>query len=85
MKNHTIIAIDPGASGDPASTSQEQPTYLELSLAWTEAIDAESIGGARAESLQKLKALRDRKTTWVGRCENDLRSAIDDYIAGRVK
>jgi hypothetical protein len=60
--------------------TQTQPTDEELHVAWTDAIYAENIYGARAESLQQLKALRDRRTTWVGSKEWELRCAIDNYL-----
>lgn len=57
-----------------------QPTYEALSMAWTHAIECEGIPGARAETRLQLATLRDRKTTWSGKAENDLRFAIDRYL-----
>ena len=58
----------------------EQPTIEELNAAWTRAIECADIPGARAESMGELKRLRNLKTTWVGREENDLRFALIRYL-----
>jgi hypothetical protein len=63
----------------------KEPTIDELQHAWTEAIYAEDIPGARAETRQKLTELRHAKTTWVGVDENRLRFALDDYLRGTAK
>ena len=61
----------------------DQPTYDELQAAWTEAIHAHGIPGANAEAMQRLISLRNKKTTWLGKQENDLRYALDAYISER--
>lgn len=62
-----------------------QPSIKDLQKAWTWAIECEDIPGARAESRMELQRLRDLKTTWVGKQENDLRFALDNYLAGRIQ
>lgn len=57
----------------------EEPSELDLHRAWTEALT--EIGGARSDAIQKLRALRSKKTTWVGEHENLLRLALDDFLA----
>ena len=64
----------------PADT---QPSYDDLLRAWNEAIVCADIGGSRAETMQELIALRERKTTWFGKEENDLRLALDAYLRDR--
>jgi hypothetical protein len=60
--------------------ADNQPTLQELHTAWTDAINCESIGGARAETRQRLQELRNAKHTWVGAEENKLRFALDAYL-----
>lgn len=61
----------------------QQSTIDDLQQAWTRAIEAESIPGARSEYMYELQRLRDSKTTWVGKEENELRFALDRYL-GRI-
>ena len=61
----------------------DQPTYEDLMRAWNSAIVCQDIGGSRAETMQELIALRERKTTWVGKEENNLRFALDAYLRDR--
>ena len=61
---------------------RQQPTNDELSRAFGEALDCEGIGGARAESRQRLRALRDARTTWFDSDELRLRASIDAYLRG---
>ena len=61
----------------------EQPTADQISQAWTYAIEAENIGGARSQTLIELKELRDKKTTWCGKYENDLRFSVDRYLESK--
>ena len=61
----------------------DQPTYEDLMRAWNNAIVCQDIGGSRAETMQELIALRERKTTWLGKEENDLRCALDAYLRDR--
>jgi len=61
----------------------KEPNYEDIQKAWTEAIESEEIGGARAESRQKLQVLRNNKYTWIGDKENSLRICIDKYLEGR--
>jgi hypothetical protein len=60
-----------------------QPTIQELQTAWTIAIELEGIAGAQSQAKVDLKRIRDRKHTWVGDKENQLRFAIDRYLDGR--
>lgn len=60
----------------------EQPTYALLRAAFSDAIECAEIIGAGFEKRVALKALRDQKTTWVGKEENDLRFAIDRFLRG---
>lgn len=57
-----------------------QPTYDDLVRAWNAAIVCQDIGGSRAETMQELITLREKKTTWLGKEENDLRLALDAYL-----
>ena len=68
------------ASTDSIDT---QPTYDDLMRAWNAAIVCADIGGSRAETLGELIAMRERKTTWFGKEENDLRPALDAYLRDR--
>lgn len=61
----------------------DQPTYEDLMRAWNNAIVCQDIGGSRAETMQELIALRERKTTWFGKEENDLRCSLDAYLRDR--
>ena len=60
-----------------------QPSNDALHRAWTDAIYAEGIPGARAEARQELAALRDARTTWCGPEEMKLRRSIDEYLGTR--
>ena len=59
-----------------------QPTDDELHAAWTACIHAEGIPGAQSEAMQRLRELRDRRTTWYA-AENELRVALDNYIGAK--
>ena len=58
----------------------QQPTDDELNRAWTDAIYAQDIPGAYSQAIQELRALRDKRTTWVGE-ELKLRAALDAFLA----
>ena len=58
-----------------------QPTDDELRAAWTDAINAESMLGSLAPR-NELAELRNRRTTWVGAQQINLRFAIDAYLRG---
>jgi hypothetical protein len=58
----------------------EQPTNDQLQSAWTAAIHAQDIPGARTEALQELRSLREARTTWFGERENSLRVSIDLFL-----
>lgn len=68
---------------DPLPVELE-PTADELQAAWTAAINAEGIPGAQAQAFQDLLAMRNRKWTWYGERENNLRFALDRYISMTV-
>jgi hypothetical protein len=57
-----------------------QPTIVGLHKAWSSCIDAEGIPGARSETRIELQRLRNMKTTWFGKKENDLRIYLDSYL-----
>ena len=59
---------------------EEQPSYEDLIRAWNAAIECRGIGGASSATLQELIELRERKTTWFGKEENDLRFMLDAYL-----
>lgn len=61
-----------------------QPSHDDLHRAWSAAIECEGLGGARSETLQTLIRLRDRKTTWFGSEENNLRVSLDNYIRAKT-
>ena len=63
-------------------TADDQPSNEELHAAWTAALHAEGIPGAKAETMQRLVELRERRSTWFGSQENNLRVALDNYIKG---
>lgn len=63
-------------------SQNNQPTIEELRRAWTDAIYGKDIPGYRTESHQILLDLRNKKHTWVGKEENDLRFALDNYLRG---
>ncbi len=73
------------AIGAVASTAGlgSEPTYDELNRLWTAAIECEGIGGASAQARQELIAARQKKFTWIGGRECNLRIAIDRYIEHR--
>jgi hypothetical protein len=64
----------------PAHIDVPQPHIDELVRAWNAAIECADIGGARSETLLELIRLRTAKTTWFGKYENDMRTAIDKYL-----
>ena len=57
-----------------------QPTNDELHEAWAAAIHAQGIPGAYGEAMQNLRVLRERRTTWFGERENNLRKSLDNYL-----
>lgn len=61
-----------------------QPSYDELVRAWANAIDCEAMGGPRMEYRHELIRLRNLKTTWFGKAENDLRFSIDAYLRAKA-
>ena len=63
----------------------DQPPIDDVVRAWNAAIQCESIGGSRAETMMELIEIRNRKTTWFGKYENDMRFAIDNYIRAKSK
>ena len=62
----------------------QQPTIQELQTAWTICIELEGIAGAQSQAKIDLRRIRDRKHTWVGKQENELRFAIDRYLSACV-
>ena len=58
----------------------EQPTLQELEAAFNNCCLAAGIGGAHAEAIQELRRLRNLKTTWVFKKENDFRFMVDRYL-----
>ncbi len=62
-----------------------QPTIDDLQLAWTNAISAEGIGGAQSETRAKLQELRNKRTTWLGKSQYDLRLCLDSYLTGESR
>jgi hypothetical protein len=65
------------------NTPDCEPHIDDVVRAWNAAIQCEGIGGSRAETMQELIAIRNRKTTWFGKYENDMRFAIDNYIRAK--
>ena len=57
-----------------------QPTYEELRSAFNDYATCIGVFGAEIEARNKLISLRSKKTTWIGKEENDLRFAIDNAI-----
>jgi hypothetical protein len=57
-----------------------QPSIQQLQDAWTAAIHAQDIPGARAQTLAELSRLRFERTTWFGERENSLRVSLDLYL-----
>lgn len=68
-----------------ADSGGEQPSIDDVMRAWNAAIQCEGIGGARAETMMELIYIRNRKTTWLGKYENDMRFAIDNYIRAKSR
>ena len=66
-----------------ANELEGPPSNDEINRAWTAAIESESIGGARAETMQTLMRIRNARTTWFGAEETDLRFAVDRYIKAK--
>jgi hypothetical protein len=60
-----------------------EPSIEELHVAWTDAIASEEIPGAASETLLILKELRNRKYTWFGKRECELRIVLNKYISYR--
>lgn len=69
-------------SGD-LTTPNSEPHIDDVVRAWNAAIECEGIGGARAATMQELIDLRNRKATWFGVYENNMRFAIDNYLRAR--
>lgn len=63
--------------------NDKEPTYDDLVRAWGAASECAGVGGSGAETLGELRRLRDLKTTWFGKEENDLRFALDRYLSER--
>lgn len=57
-----------------------QPTNQELNQAWTAAIECEGMAGIFSNLLLELRTLRDKRTTWYGKDENNLRYSLDKYL-----
>lgn len=55
----------------------DQPTIDELKAAVDNLSQCLGIAGSQSEAMQHLSALRNRKTTWCGKEENELRFIID--------
>lgn len=58
-----------------------QPTFNELNAAVNDVFQVIDIPGSRMSAIIALAELRNKKTTWVGKNENDLRFAIDKLLA----
>ena len=54
-----------------------EPTYEELRAALNNLAQCVGIAGSEAEARMQLRTLRERKFTWYGAKENELRYAID--------
>ncbi len=68
-----------------ASTeTTNEPSYDDLVRAWGAAVDCEGMGGSRMETRLELVRLRNLKTTWYGKAENDLRFSIDAYLRDKA-
>lgn len=63
-------------------SNDTQPSNDELQTAWTDCIHAQGIPGAFGDAVQRLRALREQRTTWFGVKENELRVALDKYLSG---
>lgn len=59
---------------------ETHPTYEELRSALNDYAICTGVLGAEIEARNQLISLRSKKTTWVGKEENDLRFAIDNAI-----
>lgn len=57
-----------------------QPSNSELEQAWTAAIECEGLGGIHSNLLLDLRELRNKRTTWSGKDENNLRYSLDNYL-----
>ena len=64
------------------NTLPVEPTAAEVSQAWSDAIELQDVPGARVAALAELKAIRQRKYTWIG-SEIDLMLAVDRYLRGQ--
>jgi len=62
------------------SREWSQPTDEELHVAWTNAINMEGEGAAFSAAIQELTELRNKRSTWYGSEENELRRALNDYL-----
>lgn len=66
-------------------TDATEPSVDDVVRAWNAAIECEGIGGSRSETMRELIEIRNRKTTWFGKYENDTRFAIDNYIRAKMR
>ncbi len=69
----------------PLDSNDAEPSIDDVVSAWNAAIECEGIGGSRSETMQQLIEIRDKKTTWFGKFENDMRFAIDNYIRAKSR
>ena len=72
--------VRPGGHNDERN-EMEQPTYEQLSGALLSVGLASAFGEAeRSAKLKTLQALRDKKDTWCGYAEIELRQLIDSTL-----
>ena len=57
-----------------------EPTYNELEAAYIDALNNQENTFSRGETREILIQLRKSKHTWIGKEENGIRFAIDNYL-----
>lgn len=72
--------IDGGEILEEMKMYFNQPTDEELHQAWTDAINLEGQSAPFSSAIQKLKELRNKRSTWYGEKENELRRSLNDYL-----
>ena len=57
-----------------------QPKIDQVGAAYAHAIDEQRNLDNFKDALDNLRNLRNKKTTWVGEYENEMRRDIDDFL-----
>ena len=60
----------------------DQPTNEQILIAFENAKLFEGLPAFASETHERLHFVRSMRHTWVGKEENDLRFALDNYLRG---